>query len=278
MRILAGLWVANGLDGGAAGLVLAEAVGPSVILTEVPTARSWGSAAGVQLGLSLQGVDLRDGRGLQWASLQRQDPFASTSDARSLVWGSGEVWSRASEQRRESEEGAGIHARVLLPAERSVKSHDTTTTWPDSHRPGRAVLSGYRYLRLVVNETLSSSSSPMGRVALTELVFYEGRVRLYPQPELPLTGEAEGGRYITGYHATCSSSASPATACYKALDHDWTRDSTWVSADVSRRGPYLSTAQSLTLDLGPDRLALPTALRLACPLDDCPRAFQVLGR
>jgi hypothetical protein len=142
-------------------------------------------------------------------------------------------------------------------------------------------MTGYRFLRLTVNETLESADK-RGRVVLNEVAWFEGAVRLLRHPSAPLTG-ADSPR---PFHASCTSEGSPAFPCWKALDRDEGPTSRWESADVGRKGWYLQAPQSLTLDLGPDVRVLPTAVSLVCEptAQDgpggwraCPRAFQVLG-
>ena len=77
---LNGYWQAKGADGNeaAAGMVLFETDATSFWATEVPHPRSWGSVSGTLVGLSLQAVDMRQGK-LESGTLLRQDPFGSSA-------------------------------------------------------------------------------------------------------------------------------------------------------------------------------------------------------
>jgi hypothetical protein len=81
------------------GVVLFETNGVSFWATEVPHPRTWGTATGVFAGLSLRGVDFRQGR-LEWGAVLQQDSFAGTGDALSIGWSNGDLWSKQSTARR----------------------------------------------------------------------------------------------------------------------------------------------------------------------------------
>jgi hypothetical protein len=132
----------------------------------------------------------------------------------------------------------------------------------------------------MVNETMRTGEGS-GKVVINELTFFEGNMKLYTHPKTALTGDTNP----IPYRVWCSSVKDRFYPCWKAFDKDTSGPARFESANIGRKGPYLTSPVTVTIDLGPDTHVLPTAIRIACDspepegsrLQDCPRAFAVLG-
>ncbi|KAJ1447348.1 hypothetical protein M885DRAFT_543143 [Pelagophyceae sp. CCMP2097] len=249
----AGLWT-NGK-----GLIEIASNGDILFAAESPTPRSWGSVRAVHSDrFTLQNADFRLGASPSTGSLFRRrgtsaEAVPDYGDKDFIEWSHGERWQR----------------------------HDRKEA-------------GYRYLRLFVNETLRQH--PGGVVQINDVVVHGGivfgsrrsrhgiRERKALDADATSTAPISSQRLPETARLQCWASTNDAD-CVKAFDGD--AGSFWKSDNVGGWRGKLSTAQSLTLDVGPAETLRPTAISIGCGLapgngeankrqvSNCPRYFEL---
>ena len=291
---LEGMWT-NSMDGG---MIKVETFGHTFIAAEYPHTRTWGTVMGALSGDTISGVDFRVGKvsSLKDGAVSRAQTALENADEALRA----AEWDAASPLRGAHLLGPAGAADKVYPGGLSVGvavSQDMFTTASSSgtiswsgggasmkwFRQPTMHAGGYRYFKLtVMKETTDVIDEEQGRnsggvLRINEIELYEGFAQQIKVPRVGMTSTFTP----MPLRVSCSSFQHQDHHCFRAFDNSIDPDSMWLTKPVGVNQHVLAQPQWVLLDLGAERGAVVTGLRIVCdtghpekPLG-CPMTFKL---